>query len=59
MADQYIFDKIITLAVQRYNTANPTATITLDQAYRAIVVGLESLLTSTNVAAAASVTDRM
>ena len=49
-------DRLLELALERYNAANPTATLTRNQASRALVIGIESLI-STNAANAGTVTN--
>jgi hypothetical protein len=50
--------KFTQIARTHYNAANPTATITQDVAYRAVILGLVSLITA-NVANVAEVTDKV
>ena len=55
--DSTPFQKLVEIATQRYNSTAGTP-ITADTAFRALVLGLQSLI-STNAAAANTVTNRI
>jgi hypothetical protein len=51
-------ERLTQIARTHYNVANPTATITQDTAYRAVILGLLAILTA-QVPNVGTVTDRV
>jgi hypothetical protein len=57
MAADYL-QRLTQIARTHYNSANPTATITQDTAYRAVILGLVAIMTA-QVSNVGTVTDKV